>query len=90
MIQTAGGGAFTKSGMNSVWRVACVKAEIKGVTTRDVRPFALTTAEKMAYRIEDLRKSAAHSTVTTTGGYLDQYRAVVSPVTMTLPERPKK
>jgi len=90
LLQTTGGTAFTKSGMNSVWRRGCGKAGIEGVTTRDVRPFALTFAEKvLGHPLEDLRKAAAHTTMSTTEGYLDQYRQVVSPVTMVLPERKK-
>ena len=88
VIQTADGTAFTKSGMNSLWRVARKKAGHPEVTTRDVRPFALTFAEKMlGHPLEDLRKAAAHTTTSTTEGYLDQYRQVISPVHMVLPEK---
>jgi integrase len=64
---------------------ACAKAQVAGVTTRDIRPFALTTAEQMGYNVDELRKAAAHTSVETTEGYLGQYRQVVSNVRLTLP-----
>ncbi len=95
VIQTRDGSPYSRMGLFSIWERARKKAEkrVPGcvkVTTRDIRPYALTCAEKAGARIEDLRKAAAHTSTGTTEGYLDQYRQVVSPIRMTLPPSPKK
>jgi integrase len=95
VIQTRDGSRYSATGLFSMWKRARTEAEQKvagcaKVTTRDIRPYALTSAEKAGARIEDLRKAAAHTTTATTEGYLDQYRQVVSPIRMTLPQRPNK
>lgn len=85
VIQTAGGTAFSKTGLHSMWRRACKKASIDGVTTRDIRPFALTTAKRMGYHMEELQVAAAHTSVTTTEGYIRQHEKPVSVVRLKLP-----
>lgn len=89
VIQERGGSPYTKNGLHTMWVKGVRKAGYSGVTTRDIRPYALTMAEKQGYALSDLRKAAAHTTVTTTEGYLDQYRNVVSPVRMMLPAKGK-
>jgi integrase len=87
VVQSKGGSQFSKTGLISMWRRACSKAEIVGVTAKDIRPFARTMAEKAGYSIEDLRKGAAHTSVTTTEGYLAQYREVESPIKLEMPAK---
>jgi integrase len=87
IIQSQDGGRFSKTGLISVWKRACAKAGIVGVTAKDIRPFALTMAEKAGYSIEDLRKGAAHTSVATTEGYLARYREVDSPIRLKLPAK---
>lgn len=89
VLQSRGGGRFSVTGLHSMWRRACIAIDLHGVTTRDVRPFALTEAERQGYRIEDLRKAAAHTTIGTTEGYLAQYRDVESSIRLALPEKPR-
>lgn len=90
VIQDRTGSTYGRQGLFTMWKNARKAAGITAaVTTRDIRAFALTTAEKMGYALDDLRKAAAHTTTSTTEGYLDQYRQVVSPVRLAAPERPK-
>lgn len=63
----------SRMGPFSIWERARKHAEkqVPGcvkVTTRDIRPHALTCAEKAGARIEDLRKAAAHTSTETTEG----------------------
>lgn len=90
IIQTVDGGKFTKSGLNSVWRRACDGAGIEGVTTRDVRPYALHKLEAAGYDIRQIQKAAVHTSVTTTEGYLDQHRDRISDAFVDRPPRPAK
>jgi integrase len=89
LIQTAGGTAFTKSGLHSMWKRACAAAGVEGVTTRDVRPFALATMERMGYTLREIQKAAAHTDQSTTEGYLNQHRDSLSDARIFLPETPK-
>lgn len=89
VIQTAGGAPFTKSGLYSLWKRGCEKADVTGVTTRDIRPYALTTLKRMGYGIREIQEAAAHASVTTTEGYLAQYEQRVSKAMLQLPEKPK-
>lgn len=87
VIQERSGSCYTRTGLWSVWKKARAAAGVADVTTHDVRAFALTTAEKMGYKLEDLRKAAAHTRTSTTEGYLHKYRQVVSSLRLTLPPR---
>lgn len=89
IIQTRDGGGFSKSGFYEVWRDALEKAELLGrnITTRDIRPFAGAAMERLGYSKEEIQKSFAHSSVTTTEVYLDQHRDRLSDARLPLPER---
>lgn len=90
VIQDSTGSSYTRRGIYEMWKTACDAAGLTGVTTRDVRPFALTTAEAMGHSMEDLRKAAAHTTVDTTEGYIAGYREVISPVELQPPPKKQK
>jgi integrase len=87
IIQTAGGTAFTKSGLNSMWKRARAKAGAEGVTTRDIRAYSLAQMDRLGYSREEIKKAAAHKNLATTEGYLDQYREVLSDARLPEPER---
>lgn len=89
VIQTRAGDGYSKNGLYEVWRDAIDAAAYTGmnITTRDVRPFALHQMEKMGFDLREIQKSAAHSSVTTTEGYLDQHRERLSDARIPLPER---
>jgi hypothetical protein len=47
-------------------------------------------AEKQGYTLEQLKVALAHTSVTTTEGYVRQYTTPTSAVTLRLPPRPGK
>jgi integrase len=87
VIQTRDGDKYTKNGLYEVWRDACVAAGTRGVTTRHVRPFALHEMERLGYDVREIQKAAAHASITTTEGYLDQHRDRLSDARLPLPTR---
>lgn len=89
VIHALDGSPYTMSGIRSAWVRACKRADIKNATIKDLRPKALTDAERAGYRIEELKTAAAHSSVTTTEGYLKTFREPVSRVELKLPTRRK-
>lgn len=90
IIQTREGDGYTKTGLYEVWRDALVKVGLQGrnITTRDIRSFALAQMERMGVDMREIQKVAAHSTIATTEGYLEQHRDRLSDVRMPLPNRP--
>ncbi len=60
-----------------------------GITIEDLRPKALTDAEAAGYDVQELNMAAAHSSVTTTEGYLKTYREPLSHVELSMPTRKK-
>jgi integrase len=87
LIQARDGDKYTKNGLYEVWRDACEAAGAKGVTTRHVRPFALSEMERLGYNVREIQKAAAHASITTTEGYLDQHRDRLSDARLPLPQR---
>lgn len=87
LIQSEDGGGFTRWGIRSAWDRACAKAGIKGVTTRDVRPYALAAMEDMGADMREIQRAAAHADMATTEGYLEQYRSRLVDVRMSLPAK---
>lgn len=87
VIHTIGGSPYTMSGIRSAWVRACKRAGVTNATIKDLRPKALTDAERAGYRIEELKTAAAHTSVTTTEGYLKAFREPVSKVALKLPSR---
>ncbi len=87
VLHTGSGAAYTKTGLISAWVRARKAVGLSGLTWKDLRAKALTDAERGGHALEELRKTAAHTTVTTTEGYLRQYREVLSTVELTLPDR---
>lgn len=89
IIQARDGDKYSKNGIYEVWRDAVVAAGCKGITTRDVRPYALSVMESLGADMREIQNSAAHATMGTTEIYLDQYRDRLSSFRMPLPERKK-
>jgi integrase len=87
IIQARDGDKYTKNGIYEVWRDACVAAKASGVTTRHVRPFALYEMERLGYDVREIQRAAAHASITTTEGYLDQHRDRLSDARLPLPPR---
>ena len=89
IIQARDGDKYTKNGLYEVWRDAVVAAGCKGITTRHIRPYALSTMESLGFDVREIQLSAAHANMSTTEGYLEQYRARLSDARLPLPFRPK-
>lgn len=85
IIQARDGDKYTKNGLYEVWRDAVVAAGCKGITTRDIRPYALSVMESLGADIREIQLSGTHTNMSTTEVYLDQYRARVSDFKMPLP-----
>jgi integrase len=89
IIQTRDGDGYSKNGLYEVWRAAVNQAGCKGITTRHIRPFALWKMKEAGHDMPAIQLSAAHSSITTTEGYLNQHRPRLSDVRLALPERIK-
>ena len=89
LIQARDGDRYSKNGLYEVWRDAVTAANCAGVTTRDIRPFALATLEAAGCDLREIQKVAVHSTSATTEGYLDQHRDRLSSVAIPLPQKQK-
>jgi integrase len=91
VMQTPDGGEFTRWSLRYMWDEARTKAGLDeiGVTSRHVRPFALKAMEDLGVDIREIQKAAAHASVTTTEGYLDQHRDRLVDVRLALPPKPK-
>jgi hypothetical protein len=59
-----------------------------GLTAKDLRPYATSKAKEQGYSLEELKIGLAHTSVTTTEGYVQQHSTPVSQVTLRLPRRP--
>lgn len=59
-----------------------------GVTTRDVRPYALKCTEDVGADMREIQKAAVHASLTTTEGYLEQHRDRLVDVRLQLPQKP--
>lgn len=89
IIQARDGEHYSKNGLYEVWRDACNAAGLRGVTTRDIRSYALSQMERMGFDVREIQKAAAHTNMATTEGYLDQHRDRHSDARLLPPERPK-
>jgi integrase len=89
LLVSEDGEPFTKSGLNSVWRRARAAAGVGKVTTRDIRPYALSQMEEAGHPVEAIREAAAHTTTAQTDGYLNQHRERFSRIVLKAPRRPK-
>lgn len=89
VIHQRDGSSYTRSGIGSAWKRACIRAGIKGVTTRHMRPKATTDAMAEGYSLEDLQTTLAHTSKATTEGYVRELVTPISKVKMKLPKRAK-
>lgn len=78
VIHTLDGCPYIMSGIRSAWVRACRRASVKNATIKDLRPKALTDAERAGYNIGELKTAAAHVSVTTTEGYLTRFSGSTS------------
>jgi integrase len=77
------GKPFQQTGVRTAWRRAIELTDYKdsGYTIKDIRPKALTDADE-TMELKDVQKMAAHTSITTTEGYIRKRRVptVTSPL----------
>jgi len=89
VIQSSDGDAFTRSGIYSAYLradQALHGGKPIGLNPKSLRPFAATAAKKQGFSMEQLQVALAHTSITTTEGYVHQQEVPVSPVHMNLPK----
>lgn len=94
LLVTEDGEPFSKSGLNSMWKRARVKAgkvvaAATAATTRDIKAYALSKMEQDGHAIEKIREAAVHTTTDMTEQYLNQHRERFSTAILREPKRPK-
>jgi integrase len=101
-IQTRDGGGYTRYGVRSaldraaeaagyaVRTPGAKRARASGLTAKDLRPYAASAAKRQGYTLEQLKEGLAHTSITTTEGYIQQHTTPVSAVQLRLPVRPEK
>lgn len=89
VIHTRQGTAYTRSGVYSAIRRAAEQLGATGLNPKDLRPYAASRAKQQGASLEQLKIALAHTSITTTEGYVQQHTVPVSPVVVTLPEKPK-
>jgi len=103
VIQTTKGAPYTASGVRGAILLAAEQAGLApprkpgqkkpsagGFTAKDLRAYAASTAKRQGYTLEQLKAGLAHTSITTTEGYVQQHTTPVSEVALRLPERPKR
>jgi integrase len=97
VIQTRKGSPYTAFGIRSAINraairagYAAVKGPRSGLTAKDLRAFAASYAKAQGYTLEQLKAGLAHTTITTTEGYVQQHTTPVSEIVLSLPPRPRK
>lgn len=96
VVHTRRGTAYTRSGAYSAIMRAAKKVakdrpdlSVHGLNPKDLRAYAASRASRLGYHLEQLKVGLAHTTITTTEGYVQQHSVPVSQVVLTLPERKK-
>lgn len=100
VIQQSTGAPYTRFGIRSAFDRAAeaaglttrpdgaARAPASGLTAKDLRPYATTVAKRQGYTLEQLKVALAHTSITTTEGYVQQHSTPVSEVRLQLPNRP--
>lgn len=89
VIHTRQGAPFTRSGIHSAYRRVDARLHDKplGLNPKALLPYAMTTAKRRGATIAQLQVARAHTSITTTEGYIQTHEVPVSEVKMELPER---
>jgi integrase len=103
VIQTTKGAPYTASGVRGAILLAAEQAGLApprnpgqkkpsaaGFTAKDLRAYAASTAKRQGYTLEQLKAGLAHTSITTTEGYVQQHTTPISEVALRLLERPKR
>lgn len=86
VIHTEHGQPYTSNGIGSLFKRACARAGILGVTLKDIRAKAATDAKQQGYRQEQLQTALAHTDAATTRTYIRSREVPISEVVLKLPK----
>lgn len=91
VIHTRQGTPFTRSGIHSAYRRADEelhgKKTILHLNPKALLPFAVTSARKQGFDLQQLQVGRAHASIKTTEGYVHRHETPVSQVVLNFPER---
>ena len=90
LITTRTGKPYSSSGIRSLWRRACERAGVEGLTLKDLRPTAASDAKKAGYTVEQIQQQLAHAELSTTEIYLRDRLPERSAVELALPRKAAK
>lgn len=79
------GTVYAPNGISSAWDRACEHAGVTGLTSKSIRGYAATEADRQGYTKGQIQKALAHRLVTTTEGYIAKHEEVISAITLGLP-----
>jgi integrase len=85
VICNAKGQPYTAHGIQSLFEDACQRANVTGVTLKDIRAMAATAAKKKGYTRAQIKVALAHTDESTTDGYIRDRDIPLSEVVLTLP-----
>lgn len=86
VIHTEHGQPYTSNGIGSLFKRACARAGVVGVTLKDIRAKAATDAKSMGYDERQVQAALAHTDGATTRDYIRSREIPVSEVVMKLPK----
>lgn len=87
VIHTEHGSPYSAKGIQSLFKRACDRAGVSGVTLKDIRSKAATDAINQGYSEEDLKVMLAHEDISTTRGYIKSRQTPVSRVDISVPKK---
>jgi integrase len=87
VIHTRHGQPYTAGGIASLFKRACRRAGIDGVTLKDIRAKAATDVKERGYDEAQISVALAHTDAKTTRIYLRGREVPVSEVTLKLPPK---
>jgi len=86
VVHTEHGQPYTAGGIASLFKRACARAGVTGVTLKDIRAKAATDAKERGYGEAQIQVALAHTDLKTTRGYLRGRNLPVSELMMELPK----
>lgn len=87
VIHTEHGQPYTAHGIGSLFKRACKRAGVEGVTLKDIRAKAASDAKRIGYSEQQIQTALAHTDGATTRGYIRSRDIPVSEVVLKLPCR---
>lgn len=85
VIHNLKGRPYTKSGIETAWSRACVRANVKDANFHDLRGKGLTDAKERGYTMRELQDGATHATASTTDGYIKLRQELESKIALPMP-----